>query len=65
MVLGFFFLVFHDVWWYIERLCVRLYFMLYLQIYCPYKHEWKIVREKYYVDEMRERKKKQFPSFVC
>lgn len=33
--------------------------MLYLQIYCPYKHEWKVVDEKYYVDE-----KKTF-LFVC
>lgn len=28
-------------------------FMLFLHIYCPYKHEWKVVDEKYYVDEKK------------
>lgn len=39
-------------------------FMLYLQIYCPYKHEWKVVDdEKYYVDEWKREKKSFF--LVC
>lgn len=48
----------------VHIMCMTI-FMLYLQIYCPYKHEWKVAALLMMKNTMSMREKTFFFLFVC